>query len=144
MSDGLTSGMNELDALLARARDSLGQLRREPDPDEEPRSAVGEAGEGKVRAEVAPDGRLASLTVDPRLMRLGSEALCEQIVLAVNAALDGLRADAPTASAPAVDPAVLNERLAELQDESMRQMQRYTTVLGDLAARLRERPGTDR
>jgi hypothetical protein len=54
-----------------------------------------EAADGLIRATVGIGGRLESLRADPRAMRLGSEALCEEIMVAVNGALDDLQPGYP-------------------------------------------------
>ncbi|MFE3450521.1 YbaB/EbfC family nucleoid-associated protein [Nonomuraea sp. NPDC059194] len=46
----------------------------------------GEAAEGLVRLEVTPGGALSGLTIDPRAMKLGSEALAEAVLEAARAA----------------------------------------------------------
>ncbi|MFC4584712.1 YbaB/EbfC family nucleoid-associated protein [Sphaerisporangium corydalis] len=46
----------------------------------------GEAEEGRVVVEVRPNGSLTALRIDPRAMRLGSEALAEAILRAAGAA----------------------------------------------------------
>ncbi|GAA3812257.1 hypothetical protein GCM10022226_36140 [Sphaerisporangium flaviroseum] len=46
----------------------------------------GEAEEGRVVVEVLPNGSLAGLRIDPRAMRLGSEALAEAILRAAGEA----------------------------------------------------------
>ncbi|SNS86100.1 Conserved DNA-binding protein YbaB [Streptosporangium subroseum] len=50
-------------------------------------SGHGEAADGLVRAEVGPEGTLLSVKIDPRAMRLGSEALEEAIMEAFTKAL---------------------------------------------------------
>lgn len=46
----------------------------------------GEAEDGRVVVEVTPGGSLAALRIDPRAMRLGSEALAEAILQAARQA----------------------------------------------------------
>ena len=106
--DDLGSGARSIDQLLEDTRRVLAEMRpgagTPPDPGElrgegeaadgQVRAVAGPSGSGKsgmVRAVAGAGGRLESLTVNPRALRLGSEALCEQIVVAVNAALDDLR-----------------------------------------------------
>jgi DNA-binding protein YbaB len=47
---------------------------------------VGEAADGKVRAEVAPAGMLTGLTIEPKALRMSSEELAEAILAASRAA----------------------------------------------------------
>lgn len=46
----------------------------------------GEAADGRIKAEFAGEGGLRALDLDPRVMRLPSQELSEQIMAAVNAA----------------------------------------------------------
>jgi DNA-binding protein YbaB len=47
----------------------------------------GEGADGLVRVEVTAGGRVTDLRLDPRVMRLGSELLTEQIMAAIRAAV---------------------------------------------------------
>ncbi|KAB2348067.1 YbaB/EbfC family nucleoid-associated protein [Actinomadura rudentiformis] len=98
---------------------------------------VGLAADGRVRATVMAGGRLKSVEMDPRAMRLASAELGEQIVVAVNAALDDLRTKA--AAAPAdelVDTAALGKQVEEIQNQSLRQMELITQALNDTISKI--------
>src|SRR5258707_1142939 len=85
-------GAGDLDRLLEDTRRALSEMGARP-ADQATLAELrgtGTAADDQVRAAVVIGGRLETLSVDPRLMRMGSEALCEQIVFAVNAALDDL------------------------------------------------------
>ena len=133
--DDLGSGARSIDQLLEDTRRVLAEMRpgagTPPDPGE--LRGEGEAADGQVRAVAGAGGRLESLTVNPRALRLGSEALCEQIVVAVNAALDDLRdrVEGQAVAAGAADPAALAEQLRNLHTESARQMERFTQGVRD-------------
>jgi DNA-binding protein YbaB len=135
------SSAADLDRTLTEARRVLAATRSpaaasdSPDPSAR---GTGLAAEGLVRASAAPGGRLESVTVDPRLLREGLEAICEHIVAAVNAAFDDLRAQASAAPDAGVDTAALSARLQDLQDSSVRQMAMFTQAMNDVVARLRE------
>lgn len=129
--DQLGPSTRDVDRLLGDARRLLGEIRSAApgaasNPDIEELRGVGEAANGLIQATVATGGRLESLRADPRAMRLGSEALCEEIMVAVNAALDDLRAKAQAAGPVLPDQAVLDQRLEELQSESVRRMEMFT------------------
>ncbi|MGK5742711.1 YbaB/EbfC family nucleoid-associated protein [Micromonospora sp. URMC 103] len=126
--------------LLAQMRQTLDTMRAGPQEAGAPREdAVGEAADGQVRA-VMRDGRLESVRLDPRVMRLASDDLGEHIVTAVNAALAAARQ--PTAGVPVtVDPARLAEQLREVQDASVRQMSMFGQAMNDVLARMRESGG---
>lgn len=118
----------------------LEQMRSgsEEPPDAGELWGLGEAAEGQVQAVAVAGGRLDSLTVNPRAMRMGSEALCEQIVAAVNAALDDLggKVAAQAAAAGGVDPTALTEQMRDLHTESVRQMEMFTQGIKDAVDRI--------
>ena len=97
---------------------------------------AGSAADGKITAKVAAGGRLEELTVDPRLLRSGSDELCAQIKIAVNAAMDDLRTHAAQASPATMDPAALAGMLEELQTESVRQMGQFTQGVAETVAKI--------
>lgn len=131
----------DFDRLLRDTRKSLESLRAGPAPagpsgsaeaaDAPPVRGCGEAYEGQVRA-VAADGKLARLDLESRLMRLPAEQLAPQVLTAVNAALDDLRAKSPATDAgPAVDPAALAARLGEVANEGLTRMASISQGLAD-------------
>lgn len=135
----MTSGIagNEFDDLFEQARQALDQVRRGAAPAEsEVEPATGEAADGQVRVVLAPTGKLAEITVDPKLLRQGIEEVCAQIVVAGNAAIDELRAKARPVGA--VDPEALAATLREVQTESARRMAAFGTVVDDVVKRLIE------
>ena len=102
----------------------------------------GVAADGQVLATARTGGRLESVQLDPRALRMGSQALGEQIVLAVNAALDSLQTQAGAQAAPpAADPAALAERMRELQDQSVRQMYVFSQSIADAVDRISRSAG---
>ncbi|TYB59215.1 YbaB/EbfC family nucleoid-associated protein [Nonomuraea sp. PA05] len=123
---------------LAAVQASSASASESPDA-EPPLRGEGQAAEGKVRAVVVAGGRLASLSVDPRVMREGSEEMCAQIMAAVNAAADGLRAQVMERATAAAGGAEIASTLLTLQQESVRQMERFTQSLDDVVARFERR-----
>src|SRR5262245_14847799 len=113
-----------LDRLLADTRQALESIRGGAAVPDEPLEGTGTAHDDQVRATVRTPGRVTALDLNPRVMRLPSEELAEHIVTAVNAALDDLRAKAVDAATP-VDLGTLGTQLADLQGESIRQMERF-------------------
>ncbi len=87
----------------------------------EPLRGEGAAAEGRISVSAVSGGRVEGLSVDPRLLRLGSEELCAHIVVAVNVALEDLRAQTSQVDAGGLDPAVLAGTLEGLQADSARQ-----------------------
>ena len=124
---------------FARMLDAtVGALRAvSPTPEDEEAARqrrIGEAVDGRVRAEFGVDGRLSSLTVDPRLMHLGSAELCDRIVEAVNAAIDSMRSGA---SAPgAADLTQLTEQLQQVRDTAVPRLSTFLQTLTEAQARM--------
>lgn len=121
----------DLDRLLGEARETLESMRQgggaAPDRPAAPRSeqlqGIGEAAGGRVAVTAVPGGRIDAVRLDPRVMRMASEELGEQLALAVNAALDDLRAKSAAAGTDqAVDTAALSRQVERLQNDGLRQM----------------------
>lgn len=117
---------------------TVGALRAvSPQPEDEEvarQRRIGEAADGHVSAEFGADGRLSSLTVDPRLMRLGSAELCDRIVEAVNAAIDSMRSGV---SAPgAADLTQLTEQLQQVRDTAVPRLSTFLQALTEAQARM--------
>ncbi|MCO6011602.1 YbaB/EbfC family nucleoid-associated protein [Actinoallomurus purpureus] len=96
----------------------------------------GDAADGQVLA-VASRGRLTRVEVAPRLMGSPAEELASDILTAVNAAFDDLRAHLPTAEA--IDPAVLAARLGEFQEQALLSMSKITEAISGAMEKLRDR-----
>ena len=150
MASDMDFGIVGYDRLLEDTRRSLEQMRA-PAPAQDagqvtPATGTGAAADGQIEATVRSGGRLDSLRMDPRALRMGSQALCEQIVLAVNAALDDLHAKAPdpTPQAVDVDTAALADRIGELQGQAVRQMSMFAQGITDALARIEQAAGSRR
>lgn len=135
---GLTESiLDDLERQLSETRQILRTMRAGTTPavDEvEPARGVGEDADGMVRVEVEA-GKVTRVTLDPRAMRRPSEDLAEAFTAAVNAAFANL-ATTPAQATPLQDPAALEARLVELQDQSVRQMSRYMQGISEVLARL--------
>lgn len=130
-------GSAEMDQLLSQTRRTLQALRSSRLPDAAARGE-GESANGRVRA-VAAGGRLQSVELDPRVMRLPSHDLAAHVVAAVNAALDDLAAQAPTAGDLAVpDPKELAAAVAEVQEQSVRQMAAISQAIAAAVQRVKD------
>jgi DNA-binding protein YbaB len=95
----------------------------------------GSAADGQVKVVVKPGGRLESVTIDPRAMRLGSEAIGGHIVTATNAALDDLAGKVAAAAPAAVDTAQLMERLREIQVASVERLETFMRGISEAGGR---------
>lgn len=134
----------DLDSMLSEARRTLESMRSgsapaDPAAEGEAVQGVGEAAEGRVKATASVGGRLKSVELDPRAMRMASAELGEQLVLAVNAALDDLRANsagAAAAAAGAPDVEALGRQVEQVQNEGMRQMEMITQALSDTISKI--------
>lgn len=123
-----------IDQLLTDTRRALetmrsGQQAADPAEPAEPVTGEGDAADGKVHAVVTLPGEVQSLTMDPRVLRAGSESVCEAVVEAVNAALSDLRGKATTDVGAPVDLEQLSGDLEAVQHESLQTMK---TMFGTL------------
>jgi DNA-binding protein YbaB len=144
VTDQVDLGLAGFERLIADTRRALQEMRAGPTEaaDAPEIRGAGVAADGQVRVTARTGGRLESVQLDPRALRLGSQALGEQILLAVNAALDDLQAQAGTqARAPAADPAPLTERMRELQEASVRQMYVFSQSITDAVERISRSAG---
>jgi len=125
----------DFDGALTRAREALHSLANTTGSgDDEPARGLGEGADGLIRV-VAEGGRLCSVEIDPRAMRLPAEDLAGEFREAANAALAALASTVPTIS----DPAALAKQLEELQDYSVRQMASYTQSVNEVLERMKRR-----
>jgi hypothetical protein len=83
-----------------------------------------------VAAVATPDGRVESLTIAPRAMRLDSFTLAEHVTTAVNAALGDLAAKASDAT-PATDPTALLHHLQDLQIASVQRLETFLRTINE-------------
>ncbi|MFC4150130.1 YbaB/EbfC family nucleoid-associated protein [Micromonospora mangrovi] len=128
-----------LDDLLTSTQQMLAMLRSQAvEPADGDAVALlraeGTAADGRVTATVVQGGRLASLTVDPELLRQGSEAVCDHVVGAVNAALAEL--DERVSESARADVDALAARLGGVREPSARRMAMFSQAMDDVAARL--------
>jgi DNA-binding protein YbaB len=95
-------------------------------------TGAGEAAEGRIRARVAPGGRVEALELDPPALRLPSADVAQETKAAINAALEDMQAKAQE-RAGALGSVDL-EQLQQLREDSVRQMSAYAGALRDLIA----------
>ena len=139
MTNEPLSAAASLDDLLTRTQQALSAMRSQAaEPADEEADgllrAEGTAADGLVVAIVVQGGRLASLTVDPRVLRQGTEVVCGHVVTAVNAALCELEARVSASARADVD--ALAARLGGLQEQSVRQMAMFSQAMEGVVARL--------
>lgn len=119
---------------LADARAKLASAVQSPDANQVEPVTV-EGAEGLASVTIGVDGRIDRFDADPRVMRLGSEVLFEELKRMINAALDE-RAQAMSADMPAPDLEAINESVAEIQDRSLRQFQAMSASISEVMAKI--------
>jgi DNA-binding protein YbaB len=121
------------DGELARVRQELRDLAATTDG--EPPEGYGEAAEGMI-AVTAVNGRLSSVELNPRVLRMASEELAEAFAAAVNAALADMESKYRVPAYPSFDPGRLDAQLAEVEEQSARQMREYRQTIDDALRQL--------
>jgi len=127
--------------LLSSTIESLSQARGmnpsegENDENAEPVMGIGEAADGMIRMVAVPGGRLEELYLDPRVMRMTTVSLAEEILAAANAALADLQ-EKLTEGLASIDLDSLAEQLQEVQEQSTREMANFLQSLEDAQARI--------
>ncbi|GAA1847070.1 hypothetical protein [Asanoa iriomotensis] len=124
----------DFDQALSAARQALGDVA----PAIAAAAGTGVAADGLIRV-TAEGGRLSDVAVDPRAMRLPPAEFAEQLREAVNIALAEADPTATPEAAALPDPAALSRQLEELQNQSARQMARYTQSISEVMAALKQR-----
>jgi DNA-binding protein YbaB len=133
--------LTELDRMLTEARKLLDQTGSgTPETAREPAQGRGSAADGRISVVAGAGGEITSIELDPRVLRMASAELAEHLVEAVNQALRDLRAQVTSADT-AIAPEILAQRLAEVQDQGVRQMAMFTQGLQEAMARLGRRDG---
>jgi DNA-binding protein YbaB len=127
---------------LREARDSLGSRTGPSDGGraEPTLRGEGEAADGRVLAIALTGGQIDSVTLDPRVMRMDPTEFAEVLALALNAALDSVRVQASAEQIDMVpDPGVLMERLREMQNAGLRQLDMMNRGINEALSGIRDR-----
>ncbi|SCG69493.1 YbaB/EbfC family nucleoid-associated protein [Micromonospora zamorensis] len=133
----MTADADQFRQSMDDALDTLRELRANRPSAEELVRIRGEAtaADGLIAVVASPGGRVESITVAPQVLRQGSGYLAEQLTIAVNAALDDLQARTVAEAPDTPSPAVLLDRLADVQQQSVHQMQSFLSALTSAQAR---------
>lgn len=123
--------------------DTMAALQEFQQGSGEPPTGAGTAADGMVVVRTAPPGRVTEIVLDPRVMRLSSQALAEELTVAVNASLADLQANAGVPAGGA-DLGGLGERLREIQESTGRQLSAFTGQLVQAQEMLARRAGDGR
>lgn len=132
------SGITEMVAKATSALAALGPTSSDSDAD--PPSGSGSAANGMITVRASMPGRITSLALDPRVMRLPSATLAEEIERAVNEALADLQRLATAAGGPA-DLSVLGDQLREIQQGAVDRLSAYSAALLQAQERIAARGG---
>ncbi|MEU4561124.1 hypothetical protein AB0F72_22305 [Actinoplanes sp. NPDC023936] len=119
-----------LDALLERANAVLAQAVTDPGGARTAGSAS--AADGLIQVQVSP-GRLESLQMDARALRLGTAELAAEIRNAVNQAFESSAQDSAEAARAA--GTALADKVRDIQNDSMRGMSMFVTAMQDAVSR---------
>jgi DNA-binding protein YbaB len=130
---------SNLGRLLSETMSALGQFQNQP-ADVEPPEGEGRAANGMVTVRAAAPGRISAVVFDPRVMRMASEALAEEVAKAVNGALTDLRDKTATVSGQ-VDFGALGAKLKQIQQDSGRQFTAITDSLVEAQERIARQGG---
>lgn len=126
--------------MLAESIRSLSRMESAEGSEQDTLQGSGQAADGRVSAVAGPDGRLRELNLDPRVMRMASEDLAREILTAVNAALDDLRAGIPHLDPAALpDPRKLAESLNGVHADVVRRLDEFASEIEFTARRMEER-----
>jgi DNA-binding protein YbaB len=105
---------------------------------EDIRGAGQSGADGLVRAVATANRRVGRLEIDPRAIQVGSRQLADDVVAAVNMALDDLdQRHRERAGLAAGDREELSRQVHELQDAALRQLQTFGSALSDLMRSMR-------
>ncbi|MEU6250130.1 hypothetical protein [Glycomyces sp. NPDC047010] len=111
-------GEDQIAQQLSATRDTLAEA---------PAAAGGQAGpiltegaDGRIKVTLGADGRFERIKMSLSALKDGPEALLDQLAFALNTALD-LRSEQTAVPVPAAGMADVNERVARMQDASLRQ-----------------------
>lgn len=132
--DDTRAALGRMQPSAARTSTAAGTASPDPAAPELLRSEASDATDRATAVVVAP-GRIESLRIDPRLLRAGSEAVCDAIAEAVNAALAHLQDDALSA-AGTMDITGLGVDLERLQAKSLSSASTIMESLRDAMARI--------
>jgi hypothetical protein len=142
MNEGLST--TTIDRLLTDTRAALDRMRTTPAAHAIPTAGAGasavDATDKSERVTVTVDlpGRITALAIDPRLLREGSEAVCDAITEAVNAGLASLQALA-LRDVPSIDVESLAAELEHVQTQSLQSASTMLTALQDTMDRITRR-----
>jgi DNA-binding protein YbaB len=127
-----------IEQLLAQTQQTLAQALGQGGGEAEnaePIQGYGEAAEGMIRIVALPGGQLQDLELDPRVLRMTTVQLAEEILAAANGALADLQQQLrERAAAPDLDS--IAERLREVQEQSVPELRKFMDALTDVQSRI--------
>lgn len=111
--------------------------------DSDPPVGEGTAAGGMITVRAVLPGEISAIELNPRVMRMPSEQLAEELTSAVNQALANLRELSVTAGG-GVNLDALGDRLREIQEDTSRQLAAFTNSLVEAQAMIVRRAGNER
>ena len=128
-------GEDQIAQQLSQTRETLSKGPSPAGAQSEP--ILTEAADGRIKVTLGADGRFEQIKMTLSALKDGPDALVEQLVLAVNDALDE-RSKQTAATGPVPDLDAMNEQVARIQDASLQQFTQMRGAIGDLMERIRE------
>ncbi|WP_026925380.1 hypothetical protein [Glycomyces arizonensis] len=122
-------GEDQIAEQLAATREVLARAPASARAQTEPIAT--EAADGRIKITLGTDGRFERIKMSLSALKDGPEALVEQLKLGLNDALDQRAAMTDTGE-PVPDMEAVNEKLADLQDASLRQFQDMRSSISGL------------
>lgn len=116
------SAENPFASVLKDALALSKQVQAAQDVDAEPEPLVAERAEGQIRVTAGPGGEIG-IALDPKAMRLGSEALSQQLAGAVNEALTAYKERQGLLQNLDLD--AVNQQIEELQQQASTQLNTF-------------------
>jgi DNA-binding protein YbaB len=135
--------VSEFDILLSDARRRLADIASDGVGARQPGPATATGLGGRITVEMAGDGRLVNLALDPTVLAIGERELAREIMAAVNNAwarrqVPDDESAAALAAVAGIDMPALQRELAELQDRGLATMRSFTESLQATVARIEQ------
>lgn len=126
-------GEDQIGQQLAEVREMLAKAPGTAGDQAEP--ILTEAADGRIKITLGTDGRFERIKMTLSALKDGPEALVEQLKLGLNDALDQ-RATMTAVDGPVLDMEAVNQKVAEIQDASLRQFQDMSASIREVMAKL--------
>jgi DNA-binding protein YbaB len=119
---------------LGEARAALAATTAAPE-ESQAVPVTAEAAKGRIGVTLGVDGRVTEIRLDPKAVKEGTDYIAEQVLAALNDALDQ-RAAMVGADERVPDLRAVGESLAAVQDSGLQRLQEMTASIEQLVAKL--------